>query len=265
MVFVEVCVDSLEGAMEAWKGGAKRLEVCGHLPAGGLTPSVGLVQSILNLRTEEHQQIAYSFPEVHVMIRPRAGDFLYSRCEQITIATELKLLASLYPPHTGLLGFVMGALTEDGDVDVHLLELWSELCPLHRIVIHRCVDMSKNVIESVDSVVTKLSRGVHGILTSGGGSTAIVGITVISALVQKYPTVEIMAGCGVTANNVVDLVRSTGVKWVHLSAKTTAPSLMKFRKDDCDMGKESKGNEFVRTLTSGKIVAEVLSLLRDVN
>ncbi|XP_047008243.1 copper homeostasis protein cutC homolog isoform X3 [Ictalurus punctatus] len=164
---MEVCVDSVESAINAERGGAGRLELCSSLIEGGITPSVGLLQVV-----KENVQIP-----VYVMIRPRGGDFLYSEREVEVMRRDIELLKRHRAD-----GFVLGALTEDGRVDAELcMELLATCRPLP-VTFHRAFDMVHDPSVAVETLV---SLGFERILTSGCDSSALEGLPVIKRLVEQ--------------------------------------------------------------------------------
>jgi len=250
---VEVCVDSVEGALEAMRGGATRLEVCGHLPCGGITPSPGLVQHIM----EKSRGTGVT---VHVMVRARAGDFCYTEHEVLVMLADIAAILGI----EGVAGIVSGALTLDGELDVSTLERLVR--PVKEVgkafVIHRCVDMCKDVAGTVDIILSNqiLCQTVCGILTSGGHRTALEGIETIAAMVMRQKgQLNIIAGGGICAEN-VNVFYQHGVRTVHLSAKIMIPSQMKHWNTNVSMG--TKSDEYTIQGTSAELVAAVIEKLK---
>ena len=154
---MEVCVDSLESAIEAANGGAMRLELCSSLTCGGLTPSVGLLEAVKS---------RIKAP-VFVMLRPRGGDFIYSKCELEIMKSDAQLLRD-----RGADGFVFGALLEDGRIDSRSCEELATICKPLPMTFHRAIDASKHPIENIPTLI---SIGFNRILTSGGKASALDG------------------------------------------------------------------------------------------
>ncbi|CAH2322281.1 copper homeostasis cutC homolog isoform X1 [Pelobates cultripes] len=164
---MEVCVDSVESAVNAERGGAGRIELCGSLLEGGITPSMGLLQVV-----KQYVQIP-----VFVMIRPRGGDFLYSDREAEVMKADIRL-AKMHNAD----GLVFGALTEDGRIDA---ELCMDLLALSRplpVTFHRAFDM---VYDPMLAMETLISLGFERVLTSGCDSSALEGLPLIKRLVEQ--------------------------------------------------------------------------------
>jgi len=220
-MILEVCVDSLASARAAIRGGASRLELCSALSIGGLTPYIALLEQI---RQES------SIP-VRCLMRPRAGDFLYTKEEILQMAREIRML------HTaGASGFVIGCLTPDGDLDKEAMKPLLAAAEGAGLTLHRCIDVSRNPEK------TYLEAGVLGIdtvLTSGGAISCSAGIETIGRLLslrdQGGP--EVLIGAGVNAE-VIQVFRSRfpNAAAFHMSGKTERESGMRFRREGIPMG-----------------------------
>ena len=206
MIDVEICTPSRLSAVAAKKGGAKRIELCSNLEVGGLTPTdediVYCVQT-LGLRT-------------HVLVRPRAGNFLYSADEMAEIERTVMRCRQL-----GAAAVVVGFLTPDGKVDLGLTRRIVQLAAPMEVTFHRAFDEAlQDPIEALQAV---MEAGCHRLLTSGQAPTAPQGAAVIKRLVDHSSCLKILAGSGVTPDNVRQLIAATGVTEVHGSCKTTLP------------------------------------------
>lgn len=154
---MEACVDCIESAVEAHAGGAVRLELCSALKCGGLTPTPGLLRSVKKL---------VDIP-VYVMLRNRDGDFNYTDADLEVMKSDAEDLTA-----NGADGFVFGALKQDGSVDVRACKFISNVCRSFPMTFHRAIDVSQNVTESLESII---SLGFKRVLTSGGFKTALEG------------------------------------------------------------------------------------------
>ncbi len=206
MIDVEICTPSRLSAVAAKEGGAKRIELCSNLEVGGLTPTdediVYCVQT-LGLRT-------------HVLVRPRAGNFLYSADEMAEIERTVMRCRQL-----GAAAVVVGFLTPDGKVDLGLTRRIVQLAAPMEVTFHRAFDEAlQDPIEALQAV---MEAGCHRLLTSGQAPTAPQGAAVIKRLVDHSSCLKILAGSGVTPDNVRQLIAATGVTEVHGSCKTTLP------------------------------------------
>ena len=211
-VRLEVCIDSVESALAAERGGADRLELCTNLVEGGTTPSLGMVRAVLG---------ATRLP-VMVMIRPRGGHFHYNAQERDVMVRDVAALVQ-----EPVAGIVVGPLTPDGAVDV---ECCRELLDAAgcvaggggtatrraSVTFHRAFDQ---VADPAGALETLVELGMHRVLTSGQCPTAPEGLANLSALVrQARDRIVVMPGCGVRGANVEQLVRATGACEVHASA-----------------------------------------------
>jgi len=202
-VRVEAAVDSFAGALAAQEAGVHRIELCGPLHDGGTTPSAGLIARCL-------ERLLVS---VHVLVRPRVGDFVYTDDEFEIMKRDIAVAKEL-----GADGVVVGILTPDGEVDAdRLAELHAVASPLH-VGFHRAFDAVKDQDEALELLV---SLQFDTILTSGAAPTAAKGATQLKHLVERAnDRIGIIAGGSIDADNVGALVRGTGVQLVHGRAFT---------------------------------------------
>lgn len=218
MSILEVCVDSVESAVNAAAGGADRLELCGELAVGGITPSVALYE-----RVRERVSIP-----VHVLIRPRSGDFLYSGEEFAVLLRQAVTFRA-----AGAEALVSGCLTAEG-------RLWKERmgrlmesaggCP---VTLHRAFDMCADLEQALEDAGR---LGIASILTSGGCRTALEGADTLARLAERAGPVDIMAGAGIGAEAIEKLLRRTRITSFHMSGKRVVPSAMKYRNPGVNMG-----------------------------
>lgn len=210
-ILIEICVDSIESAFTAQKGGADRIELCSALNAGGLTPSKGMIEYAVS-----HLKIP-----VFVLIRPRSGDFLYSSAEYNVIKADI-FTAKV----AGAAGIVIGMLNSDGTVDTCRMKEVMEMCSPMKVTFHRAFDMVKDQFSALEQII---DLGCDRILTSGGSLHATIGSPVISELVQKAgERIIIMPGSGINEKNFAELVEATGCREYHLSASGVYTGKMKY-------------------------------------
>ena len=202
VIVVEACVESLEAAVAAAAGGAQRLELCANLAAGGTSPDGATLAAC----------VSQSTIPVFVMVRPRPGDFRYSAAEHAVMLDEIRRAKD-----AGAHGIVTGALRAGGSVDETLTgELLDAAQPLP-LTFHRAFDECPDPAQALETVI---ALGVTRVLTSGGAATAPQGAATIAKLVRRAAgRIGILAGGGITADNVAELVRTSGVREVHLSTK----------------------------------------------
>jgi copper homeostasis protein len=202
---LEVCIDSVESALAAQQGGAGRVELCSDLGHGGITPSVGMIRSV-------RESVSL---KVHVMIRPRAGDFLYSDAEYEVMKNDV-----LEAKKLGVDGLVFGILTKDGTVDSVRTEMLMQMARPLSVTFHRAFDETADVFDAL----ADLARiGVDRVLTSGGRPTVESGLQTLAELVKAAKSsISVLAGGGITHENVAHVVQKAGVNEVHaLSSVST--------------------------------------------
>eukprot|EP00300_Choanocystis_sp_HF-7_P042066 c8836_g1_i2.p2 GENE.c8836_g1_i2~~c8836_g1_i2.p2 ORF type:complete len:241 (+),score=34.59 c8836_g1_i2:223-945(+) len=208
-------------------GGADRIEVCADLHAGGTTPSIGLVSTIVAARAEllAHRLIAPCL--VFVLVRARGGDFLYSDDEMATMVADIEALCRLPVD-----GFVLGALTPDGSVDVERTRaLVAAADGARQFTFHRAIDMARDIDDALVAVasISQISR----VLSSGGAASALEGAAVLRRLHERArlrePPLTVVAGGGLSAQNARALVDASGVREVHGSLRAAVPSAMEHR------------------------------------
>lgn len=237
---VEVCAYSLEAALTAQRAGAQRLELCASPPEGGTTPPAGLIRVV---------KAQITLP-VCVMIRPRGGDFCYSKVEFEQMQADLALALQL-----GADGMVLGLLHPDGTVDVpRTRQLVQQAHPLP-VTFHRAFDMAVDLSDALEAVI---ETGCRRLLTSGGMPTAYEGRDTLAALArQAQGRLEILAGSGVNAGNAAELLE-TGIDTLHLTGRSTRPSAMTFRKPGLSMGGNAGFDEYeIQVADEAKIRAVV--------
>ncbi|NXX38713.1 CUTC protein, partial [Tricholaema leucomelas] len=227
---MEVCVDSVESAVNAERGGAGRIELCAGLVEGGTTPSMGLLQVVKQ---------CVRVP-VFVMIRPRGGDFLYSDREVEVMKADIRL-AKLH----GADGLVFGALTEDGRIDTELCTALLAVCRPLPVTFHRAFDM---VHDPVVALETLISLGFERVLTSGCDSSALEGLSLIKRLAEQVsvpaPSLFTMVGGGITERNLQRILEGSTASEFHCSARSARDSGMKFRNPNVTMGASFSAPEY---------------------
>lgn len=216
---LEVCVDSVESALAAVRGGADRLELCSNLIIGGTTPSLQLFKEIRK----------YTNVPIHILMRPRFGDFCYSQAE---LSIMKKEIASF--KEAGAEGIVIGVLDPNGDMDVTAMKELMDCAPGMHITLHRAFDMCRDPYETLEQAI---SLGIHTILTSGQQDSAMAGAELLCELKERsVGRIQIQAGAGVKAEVIESLFEKTGLKAYHMSGKITLESVMKYRNPNVFMG-----------------------------
>jgi copper homeostasis protein len=198
LTVVEAAVETLESALAAERAGADRIELCDNLGEGGTTPDGELVAAI----------VARIRLPVFVLIRPRAGDFIYSENEFDVMIRDIELTRTM-----GIGGIVTGVLDASGRVNVKRTRSLVKAAGGLPVTFHRAIDSAADLPAALDNAI---EAGVSRVLTSGGASTAREGVDVIAALVlQARERVSIVAGGGIREHNVREVIDRTGVQEVH--------------------------------------------------
>lgn len=207
-IILEICIDSVSSAVASQEGGAQRVELCDDLAAGGTTPSAGTIE-------ETRRRISIG---LHVMIRPRGGDFCYSEEEFETMKRDVLLAKQLKAD-----GVVFGILRPDDTIDRERMDELVKLARPMEVTCHRAIDVSRDPFESLEILA---DLGFDRILTSGAAPTVEEGLSVIGGLVTRSQgRVTIMSGAGVTAANVRRIVGETGLRDIHILSPVIKPSV----------------------------------------
>jgi copper homeostasis protein len=218
-ISIEVCVESLAAALAAQRGGATRIELCSALLEGGVTPSAGLIELAR----------AETSIGLHVMIRPRGGDFCYTDEEFETMRRDISVAKKM-----GADGVVLGILNTSGHVDVERTRELVELARPLNVTFHRAFDMSADFFRALEDVC---STGADRLLTSGGEATVEQGAPVIERLVKAARgRIAIMACGGITAHNAARIIQQTGVREIHVGLRRCSPSPMLYQNPRISMG-----------------------------
>src|SRR5580700_5147696 len=204
---LEICVESMDHAVAAERGGADRVELCTDLSSGGVTPSAEFMQA-----TRSHLR----FP-IHVLIRPRAGDFCYSDDELEIMRNDI-----LAAKQFGMDGIVLGVLKGNTRVDIAGTKALVELSHPLPVTFHRAFDASGNLETSLEEVI---QTGASRILTSGGEVAAIEGLSTLTRLVRAARGRILLMPCGgIDSGNIVRIIRTTGAPEFHTSVGASRSS-----------------------------------------
>ncbi|QIM65437.1 copper homeostasis protein CutC [Frederiksenia canicola] len=199
---IEICVDNVESVITANQLPIDRIELCSALALGGLSVNYGLLK----------QAVRISTVPLAVMVRGRAGDFIFSESEVQAMLAEIELVKSLGVQH-----IVIGALTPAGDIDLPTTTRFIQQADGMQVTFHRAFDLCRNPHIALEQLI---DLGCHRILTSGQAKTAFDGIAMLQSLVQQADNrIQIMAGCGVNPHNVQAILHQTCVPEIHFSAK----------------------------------------------
>ena len=240
MVTCEVCVEGIQGAVNAEAGGADRIELCAGLVEGGTTPSIGTIRSVVS---------ALSIPTV-VLVRPRGGDFLYSGHELTGLLRDIEAVRD-----SGAFGIATGALTKEGAVDTAAMKQIMEVAGPLSVTFHRAFDMTKDPRASLEELI---GLEVDRVLTSGQERSVPEGLEMIRTLVGwARGRVIILPGGGITKENARATVATTGVKEIHFTAFSPSESPMAYRNTRPRMGGDRVLGEFERLYTDPEKVGEI--------
>lgn len=244
----EICANSIESCLAAQEGGADRVELCAGIPEGGTTPSYGEIKLARKLLTKT---------KLHVIIRPRGGDFLYTPLELERMEEDIRICREL-----GVDGVVFGCLTEEGEIDREANRRLVELARPMSVTFHRAFDRTADPMKALEDII---SLGCNRILTSGQQPKAIDGINLLAQLEKKLkeyplPPIQLLAGSGVNEENIRQIFDATGIHEYHFSARVNVVSKMKHYNHEVYMG--AKGADESNSLvTSAEKVRNTIKQL----
>ncbi len=241
---IEICANGVESCLAAQEGGADRVELCAGIPEGGTTPSYGEIKVARKVLERVR---------LHVIIRPRGGDFLYSALELERMVEDIKVCKNL-----GADGVVLGCLTPYGDVDVEACKMLLTHAQGMSTTFHRAFDRTQNPMEALESII---ELGFDRVLTSGLQPTAIQGSSMLKKLQEHADgRIVVMAGCGVIESNIHEIYKETGIVEYHFSARRKKPSQMKYFNPAVYMG-EAGADENALNFTNVDRVKKTIAAL----
>ena len=207
---LEIAANSLASAQAAQAAGATRVELCAALESGGLTPSAGAIASV-------RRRVALP---VHVLVRPRAGDFCYGDAEHETMLADIAHCAA-----SGCDGVVVGALTASGEVDMGRCRELVEVAGGLDVTFHRAIDLCPDMPAALEAII---ALGFRRVLSSGGSVDAMSGADMLRRLVgQAGDRIVVMPGAGITPDNIARLAVHTRAREFHASARRPHPTRMR--------------------------------------
>ncbi len=219
---IEVCCTSVADVIEAWYGGAVRVELCSAISCGGVTPSRGLVEEVMRTVRKLSDSVGSVYGpltrdaerkfEVNVLVRPREGGFCYSDSEIETMLSDVRFCRE-----SGIDGVVIGVLTPDGDVDMETCRKLIEAADGMSVTFHRAFDVCVEPYRSLEQII---SLGCDRLLTSGQKPDALSGAELIRSLViQSAGRISVMPGSGICPANILEIERITGASEFHSTAR----------------------------------------------
>lgn len=243
---LEICVDSVQSAIDAQKAGASRAELCDNLSEGGTTPGFGTIAS-----ARQNLDIA-----LHVLIRPRTGDFLYTKLEFDIMRRDVEICGE-----HGADGIVIGLLRSDGTIDTERTSELAELARPMSVTFHRAFDMCIDPVRGLEDII---ASGADRLLTSGLKNIAAEGLVLLKELViQSGDRIIIMPGSGINESNIETIARETQAKEFHLSARKVIDSLMIYRKEGITMGNVPGYNEYMRKVADPDKIKTIIRILKE--
>jgi copper homeostasis protein len=245
---LEVCVESVEHARAAERGGAGRIELCTNLPSGGITPSFGFMQTV-----RRHVQIP-----IHALIRPHGGDFCYSDHEFETMGDDI-----LAAKESGMNGVVLGILHRNARIDIARTRTLVGLAHPLPVTFHRAFDESANAESAIEEVI---QTGASRILTSAGKTLATDGLSTLTRLVQVARNRIVIMPCGgINDENVLRVIQETSAREIHTSLGASDSS-------GNGRGRQAADNDYSDKLASADFatileqrVAKLVDVIRDVS
>jgi copper homeostasis protein len=239
---IELCVEGVDGAVAAQQGGADRVELCASLMEGGITPSLGTLRATM---------AAVGLP-IHIMVRPRGGDFLYSEREFASMLDDVAIFRD-----EGVAGVVFGCLTADGRVDATRTAALVARARPASTTFHRAFDMAEDPEAALEALIR---CGVDRVLTSGQAPDAVAGTAELARLVRQAGGRIIVLGCGgFRADTIGKVRRAAGLAELHFSAPLEMASGMQYRKDDLAMGSAPLEREFMQVGTDPELVRTIIA------
>ncbi|MDR1455665.1 MAG: copper homeostasis protein CutC [Tannerella sp.] len=240
---IEICANSAQSCVEAEAGGARRVELCAGIPEGGTTPSYGEIRTA---------QALTSTLAIHVIIRPRGGDFLYTGAELCSMLYDIEMAKQLR-----VQGVAFGCLTADGSLDGRRMKRLVEAAAPLSVTCHRAFDLCRDPFGTMELLI---DLGVDRILTSGRQPDALRGIPLIAGLVDRAAgRIVVMPGCGIHEGNIARIETETKATEFHASARSLLRSRMIFRNENVPMGTAVTLSEFETLRTDRRKVAALVA------
>ena len=229
----EVCANSVESCLAAQAGGADRVELCAGIPEGGTTPSYGEISTARDMLTATR---------LHVIIRPRGGDFLYSPIEVRTMLKDIEMARQL-----GADGVVFGCLTANGEIDLPVMQKLMKASQGLSVTFHRAFDVCRDPEKALEQII-------------GLGCNRIPLLKALQT--QASGRIILLAGCGVNEKNIVRIASETGIQEFHFSARESIKSDMKYKNESVSMGGTVHIDEYERNITTAQRVINTIQAIK---
>ncbi|MEO7126347.1 MAG: copper homeostasis protein CutC [Nakamurella sp.] len=248
-VRVEVCVESVAGAIASEQAGAARVELCSALILGGLTASLGCVTTTV----QSIERIG-----VHVLIRPREGDFVFAPHEIDAMLADIIAIRRETDRTTTEVGFVLGALTSETEIDRTVMSVLIQAAGPYPVSFHRAFDLTPDLDRSLDTLI---ELGVGRVLTGGGMQRAADGAPALARLVTRANgRIDVMPGGSIRSHNAAHIIAETHARDLHFRAATTRANHISSYRPGVKMTSSKAPNEAVREETSIDAVREMVSI-----
>lgn len=209
---IEVCCTSVDDIVEAYEGGAIRVELCSAISCGGVTPSRGLMAEAVAAASGT----AIPRIKVNVLIRPREGSFVYSPSEVRTMISDIEFCRN-----AGVDGIVIGALTPEGNIDMDSCRRMVAAAGPLSVTFHRAFDVCLHPESALEQII---DLGCERLLTSGQQPKALAGASMIAGLVrQSAGRLTVMPGSGINPDNIAEIERITHATEFHSTARSAVP------------------------------------------
>ncbi len=234
----EVCAVNIQSARAAQRAEAHRIELCSALDVGGLTPSLGLIRAAVR---------ALEIP-VHVLIRPREGDFCYSDAELEIMLDDIRVCRE-----AGAAGVVVGALTDKGQLDLPKMKAMKAAAEGMEATCHRAFDFTEDPSEALEQLI---AMGFRRVLSSGQSDSAFEGRFLLQKLVhQSNGRIAVMPGAGINAENIQAITEVSGARDFHFTGK---------KKVLTSGGREIPGLEFWHWESDESLIRRILVAARNI-
>ena len=245
---LEICLDSADSVLRAREGGADRVELCDNLFGGGTTPSIGTIRAARRAADLK----------IHVIIRPRPGDFHYSDLEFQVMLEDITACVD-----SGVDGVVIGMLNTDGTVDMERNGRLVKAAGRMSVTFHRAFDVAREPFEAMERII---ELGCSRILTSGQENSVLEGADLIRRLREEAgERIIIMPGGDITERNLARIVEATGAAEYHMNLDVDVPGDMRYRPSHIPMGGVLRMPEFTNTYTGVERVRAVRAGLSDLS
>ncbi len=244
----EICIDSVQSAINAQEAGAHRVELCDNLFEGGTTPSAGMIQEVKKMAPGV---------KLFVIIRPRGGDFVYSDEEINVMLNDISIAKDL-----GADGIVSGCLLTNGDIDTINTQKLIQASGDLPFTFHRAFDMCRSSSEALEQLI---ELGATRILTSGLQQTALLGADKLAEIIrQANNRITILVGSGVKPDNIAQIAQKTGAKEFHFSARKEFASPMTYKNNNINMGGVSGIPEFSRFYSDIDTIKSTINAINEI-